>query len=535
MSRPQSTTALQASKYTRRRFQTPSMVILAVLLVNLMTAALPARPAYAADKQPGDMATPSTVAHATLGKSYRQRFTVGGSYARGVFLEAGSLPLGLALAPDGTVSGAPINGGEYFFIMRTGDSISNGAAQQVALIVDEPPADNRAVVQPHVADSSANLWANMSAFFADTWVSVLGRTNLVGTTRTVRQSEPAATSEVVAWGINNHGQSNVPAGLTDVKAIAAGRDHSLAQRSDGAMVVWGSNTNGERDVPVGLSNVKAIAAGFYHNLALKGNGTVVAWGANATGQATVPAGLSNVIAIDAGARHSLAVRSNGTVVAWGSNENGQATVPAGLSDIVAVSAGGNLSLALKRNGTVVAWGANNHGQATVPAGLSNVVAIAAGETHALALKGDGTVVAWGSNTLGQSTVPAGLKNVTAIAAGTAHGLALKSDGTVVAWGANNNNQGTVPAGLSSVIAISAEFQHNLVIVGTLPSTPTRTVIPSATATRTATKTVAPYLDQFRDCDTHGDKNCRPYRDPDGDSDPATFCWLSRCWNDPNLG
>ena len=489
MTRPQSTTALQAQKYTRRRFQTPSMIILAVLLVNLMAAALPARPAFAADKQPGDVATPATVAHATLGKSYRQRFTVGGSHARGVFLEAGSLPLGLELAPDGTVSGVPINGGEYFFIMRTGDGIRSGAAQEVALVVDDPPAEDLAAVQPQVTDASTNVWANTSAFFADMWLSVVGRTNLVGTSRPVTVVEPAAVSEVVAWGINNHGQSNVPSGLTDVIAIAAGRDHSLAQRSGGAIVVWGSNSNGEQNVPANLGNVKAIAAGFYHNLVLKGDGTVVAWGSNSHGQATVPAGLSSVVAIDAGARHSLAVRSNGTVVAWGSNENGQATVPAGLNDIVAVSGGGNLSLALKRNGTVVAWGANNYGQATVPAGLSNVVAVAAGETHALALKGDGTVVAWGSNAQGQTTVPAGLKNVTSIAAGTAHGLALKSDGTVVAWGANNNNQGTVPAGLSSVIAISAEFQHNLALVGTLPPTPTRTA--TASATRTATKTVVP--------------------------------------------
>ena len=35
---------------------------------------------------------------------------------------------------------------------------------------------------------------------------------------------------------------------------------------------------GQSDVPAGLSNVVAVAAGGQHSLALKADGTVVAWG-----------------------------------------------------------------------------------------------------------------------------------------------------------------------------------------------------------------------------------------------------------------
>jgi alpha-tubulin suppressor-like RCC1 family protein len=131
---------------------------------------------------------------------------------------------------------------------------------------------------------------------------------------------------VVAWGRNQYGQSNVPAGLTNVVAVSAGVYHSLALKSDGTVVAWEGNDFGQSDVPAGLTNVVAVSAGQYNNLALKSDGTVVAWGANV--QSDVPAGLTNVVAVSAGLYHSLALKSDGCMVAWGSNIDGQCDVPA---------------------------------------------------------------------------------------------------------------------------------------------------------------------------------------------------------------
>jgi alpha-tubulin suppressor-like RCC1 family protein len=49
---------------------------------------------------------------------------------------------------------------------------------------------------------------------------------------------------------------------------------------DGTVVVWGGagGDSGPMQVPTGLSDVVAIAAGEYSSLALKADGTVVAWG-----------------------------------------------------------------------------------------------------------------------------------------------------------------------------------------------------------------------------------------------------------------
>jgi hypothetical protein len=229
---------------------------------------------------------------------------------------------------------------------------------------------------------------------------------------------------IVRWGQ----KLSVPAGLTDVSAIALSSGVALVLQSDGT--VYDINSSDQSNVPSDLTSVTAISAGGSHSLALKADGTVVAWGADQNGQASVPAGLTNVSAIAAGYSHSLALKADGTVVAWGGDfELGQASVPAGLTNVSAIAAGGYHSLALKEDGTVVAWGYDYQGQATVPAGLTNVIAIAAGGYHSLALKEDGSVVAWGGEDyegLHPGRVPAGLTGITGIAAGANYSVAFKA-------------------------------------------------------------------------------------------------------------
>ncbi|MBL9133835.1 MAG: hypothetical protein JNG86_21670, partial [Verrucomicrobiaceae bacterium] len=223
---------------------------------------------------------------------------------------------------------------------------------------------------------------------------------------------------VVAWGVNNYGQLNVPAGLSAVSAVAAGYHWGMALKMDGTVSAWGNNDNGQTSIPVGL-NATAIAAGQNHALAVKSDGTVAAWGYNGSGQCNVPAGLTNVVAVGGGSEHSVALKADGTVVAWGSSGLGVLNIPGGLSGVTAIAVGSWHNLARKSDGTVVAWGNNGSGQCNVPAGLTGVIAVAAGNNHSLALKSDGTVVAWGYNGFSHTSVPVplGLRGVTYIASG----------------------------------------------------------------------------------------------------------------------
>ncbi|UUZ86749.1 hypothetical protein LJK88_19000 [Paenibacillus sp. P26] len=112
---------------------------------------------------------------------------------------------------------------------------------------------------------------------------------------------------VWTWGDNSKGQLGnstyvqeyspkfIP-DMPQITAIAAGGNHVLAVVKDGTVVAWGDNTNGQlgygtssgtlsRRVYVNfLSDIKAVAAGINFSLALKNDGTVMAWGSNFYGQ-----------------------------------------------------------------------------------------------------------------------------------------------------------------------------------------------------------------------------------------------------------
>lgn len=215
------------------------------------------------------------------------------------------------------------------------------------------------------------------------------------------------------------------------------------------MVVAAFSGGSVTNVPAGLTNIVAVAAGLNDALALRDDGTVVAWGANDFGITNVPPSATNVVSISSGWLFHMALRADSTVVTWGVALTG---APTGLSNVVAIAAGGHqFCLALKADGAVVAWGYNGLGQTNVPSGLKNVVAVAAGVDHSLALRGDGTVVAWGDNTFDATSVPTDLTNVVAISAGWSQSYALQADGKVVGWGIDATN---IPSNLSNVVAIA---------------------------------------------------------------------------------
>lgn len=266
----------------------------------------------------------------------------------------------------------------------------------------------------------------------------------------------SAPGQVLIWGSKGqsstkHFTERLEIGgnpVTDAVAISAGRDHALILRGDGTVIGWGHNQYGQTNIPLGLTNVVAVAAGAFYSIALDKEGNISAWGTTRISSGNA----KDVIAVSASYR-TLALKRDGTVFSW-SEKTG--LVP-GITNIIAIAAGGAdnpRNLALKSEGIVIAWG-DEH----VPAGLSNVTAIAVGERHSLALKKDGTVYGWGDNHCEQATgvkntngqrnasghvVHSGqvLSNVVAIAAGnqygmfgmvTHHSLALKRDGTVVGW------------------------------------------------------------------------------------------------------
>ena len=369
----------------------------------------------------------------------------------------GSLPPGLTLASDGTVSGTPTTVGGTTASVLVTDSAGRAASGIIA-----------AVVRP---------------------VAVTG------------------------WGDNSDGElgngtatvtaAHATAGLPGtVASISVGPSYSLALLTDGTVYAWGYNSSGQlglgdkttRTTPTqvpGLSQVVSVAAGYDAAYAVTSSGAVYAWGSDYVGQLgngavsatptlqpTLVAGLAAVSSVAAGNQLALVLLRNGQVAAWGNGSdgglgNGTTTDPQttpvvvpSVAGAVAVQATESASYALLSNGTVEAWGLEEHGQlgtTTFPdggtiepnpvpvQGLAGATSLSCnGLEFCLATHADGTVSAWGYGIDGEmgngsvldNATPAlvpGLTGVTQVATGSQTGYALRGDGTVLSWGGDSSN------------------------------------------------------------------------------------------------
>jgi hypothetical protein len=286
-------------------------------------------------------------------------------------------------------------------------------------------------------------------------------------------------SVAIAWGDNDYGQSSVPLQASNVVALSASGDTTLALLADGHVLAWGEEDADTAVVPSDVTNAVGIVAAPGYFGAVLADGRYRMWG-SLTRQYPEPCDLewegwviiyplslqptidlSNVVAAASGAYHGIALRADRSIHTWGVHYGGLNENPYGLTNVVEVAAGRWHTLALGADGRPFGWG--DCSEVTPPDDLTNVVALAAGRYHSLALLPDGRVRAWGRNEDGQCAVPAGVTNAVAIAGGGYHSLALLADGRTIGWGRNDKGQATPPAGMSNVLAIAAGCDHSLAV------------------------------------------------------------------------
>jgi alpha-tubulin suppressor-like RCC1 family protein len=358
--------------------------------------------------------------------------------------------------------------------------------------------------------------------------------------------------QVFVWGNPVPTVTNVPVSLTNVTAIACNEfdqnpAYVLALRSNGLITAWGSASSlGPTNLPSGLSNVVAVAAGSAYALALvsddgwpvilrqpvggtafSGNQFTLkakvtsptpvtyAWsldGTNIPDATNSSYIISNAQASDAGSYQLTVSNLTGSAVSFpvpvvvidgapalltfpsGTNRpyvgtafslgtavtgsgpmqtqwrlNGQDLpgvtnanifftrlrgTDGGSYTFVASNSFGAItsSVALVAPVSVVGWGGGVYGVTNPPINLSNAVAVSLQGDVAEALRADGTVATWGM--LG-SNVPPYISNVVEVANNTSTFFTLRTDGSVRGWNIGVAYSNSL-AGASHVVSIEAD-------------------------------------------------------------------------------
>ena len=373
--------------------------------------------------------------------------------------------------------------------------------------------------------------------------AVSGSSRLVAALKTNGEVWTWGYSDYLGLGnLSSHQLVPQQVSITAVDAIAVGKyysePHTLALKSDGSVWGWGDNDLGQLGngntgfayTPVRvqqegggyLSNVVAIAAGDQYSLALKSDGTVWSWGYDYQGRlgydvisdskqllAKQISGLSGITQIAAGSAFGLAAASDGSVYAWGFNSSGQlgdATLVDSISPQVVVGfnwstteadaprmvpPSGSYSVPVNTYATSEESGSIRYTIDTSIPDISDSIwnpndsklidtakwlriknfnsldvagqetsryynlgySVSAGYNHSFVLTPERRLHAWGRNSYKQTGLPAStssqtdepielvsLYDVSSVAGGELHSLALLRDGSLYSWGYNGSGR-----------------------------------------------------------------------------------------------
>jgi hypothetical protein len=300
--------------------------------------------------------------------------------------------------------------------------------------------------------------------------------------------------------------TNVPPGLSNVVAIAAGQNQGVALVSDGSPIItrppvggtafsgsqftlsatvasptpvtyaWslnGTNIPNATNSSYMISNAQQSDVGLYQVAVTNAVGSAISVPASVV----VVDGAPKLLAFPAGTNRpyiaslftlsAVPVGSGPMQLQWllnGQNlpggSNADVVFPrvhrtnSGNYVLVASNSFGALtsSVTMLAPMSVVGWGSSIYGATNPPLNLSDAIAIAVNNEVVEALRADGTVTNWGMQPV---AVPADVSNIVEVANSTVAVFALKANGTVRAWNIFGTYSNSV-AGLSNVVSIEAD-------------------------------------------------------------------------------
>ncbi len=226
---------------------------------------------------------------------------------------------------------------------------------------------------------------------------------------------------VLAVGSNKYGQCDVGE-WTDIIAVCAGADFSLGLRKDGTVLATGSNKHGQCDVSE-WSNVRSIAANDYDSFAVTNQGKLLFSGYHDYSDSLA---ADNIRDVYAGAYQGACILSDGSIIT--SNLSSRSSLKP--ASVVLSTA---LSVSLMWDGTI------SSEFDRIPQ-WDNIVALTMNARGLVGLTSEGQVESFFLRESDTVDFDLDGKYIVAASAGGGHYLFLSSDGKVYAFGDNSSGQ-----------------------------------------------------------------------------------------------
>jgi alpha-tubulin suppressor-like RCC1 family protein len=364
------------------------------------------------------------------------------------------------------------------------------AAALAALLLPATPVAAAPSPVPAAATASQSPAAAAPSSLAATATATATPSSLAATA-TATATATAAAAAPSPTGHADRLPDLVKAATVGAASITAGRAHSCAITSIGAVYCWGANANGQLGdgqapngsttavAATGTGDLTGIAvqvdAGAAHTCAIDTAGLAYCWGANSAGQLGNGDGpdqdtpvrvdalqTRTLVEITTGDDHSCAIDDQGAVWCWGDDAHGQLGAPGlgaststpvqvstatGMTDpVVDIAAGGDTTCAATATGKLYCWGQGDQGEVgdgasadrSEPVAVSTgttVRQVAVGAARSCAVDADGSAFCWGAGIGAQpAAVDAGGTKFLQVAVGGAHMCGLDRDDTAYCWG-----------------------------------------------------------------------------------------------------
>jgi alpha-tubulin suppressor-like RCC1 family protein len=207
---------------------------------------------------------------------------------------------------------------------------------------------------------------------------------------------------VVCWGYPFNGVTRVP-GLSNVSSISVNGGTACAVAS-GAVRCWGINFHGEADVPADFgAAIDVSVSNSGYSCGVKADGTVGCWGqtvsGNFFGELNPPHDLANVKEVFAASFRACALKIDQTLVCWGSSEFAP---PSDLGPVSKVSVSDFATCVIRPDSSLRCFAY----PPPIPAGVSTVVDVATGEGTTCVILPDHSLRCWGATSVSESNRPA---------------------------------------------------------------------------------------------------------------------------------